>query len=99
MSMLTLHGTVQNVFRTDASVNKKTGEAIPAADRVQLMAENTLPNGETRVELVTLKLDAHADVYRRLKGRRVSVPVGVFAVGTGVQFYALKGQNPPEEEG
>jgi hypothetical protein len=98
MSMLTLNGIVQNVFRTDSTTDKKTGEVRPAADRVQIMAENTLPNGETRIELVTLKVES-GDPYRKLVGRPVHVPVGVFVSGTAIQYYALKGQGAPEVAG
>jgi len=68
MSMLTLNGIVQNVFSKQAGVDKKTGEVIPPSDHVQVMAENTLPNGEKRMELVTLKVE-HLDAYRKLLGR------------------------------
>lgn len=95
MSMLTLNGIVQNVFRMEASTDKKTGEVRPAADRVQIMAENTLQNGEKRIELVTLKVES-GDAYRRLVGRSVRVPVGAFVSGSAVQFYALKGHAAPE---
>ena len=95
MSMLTLNGIVQNVFSKQAGVDKKTGEVIPASDHVQVMAENTLPNGEKRMELVTLKVE-HPDAYRKLLGLPVRVPVGVFVSGSAVQFYALKGQAAPD---
>lgn len=94
MSMLTLNGTVQNVFRKSGGHDKKTGEIIPASDHVQVMAENTLLNGEKRMELVTLKVE-HPDAFRSLLGRSVRVPVGCFVSGTAVQFYALKGQAAP----
>lgn len=93
MAMLTLNGTVQNVLHVPARTDKKTGEIYAAKDQVQIMAENTLANGEKRLELVTLSTD-HPDAFRKLLGRPVSVPVGVF--GQGVTFYALKGQGAPE---
>lgn len=93
MAMLTLNGTVANVLDVPARTDKKTGEVFPAKTQVQIMAENTLQNGQTRLELVTLTTD-HPDAFRRLKGRAVSVPVGVFATGA-VTFYALKGQEAP----
>lgn len=92
--MLTLNGTVQNVFRTPEGHDKKTGEVIPAAERVQIMAENVLQNGEKRIELVTLKVEA-GDAYRKLVGKQVRVPVGAFVAAGSVQFYALKGQSAP----
>lgn len=95
MAMLTLNGIVQNVFRKSGGTDKKTGEIIPPSDHVQVMAENTLQNGERRMELVTLKVE-HPDAYRKLLGRVVRVPVGAFVSGMAVQFYALKGQPAPE---
>ena len=94
MSMLTLNGIVQNVFNTPESVDRKTGEVRPAADRVQIMAENTLQNGEKRIELVTLKVDK-GEPYRKLLGLPVRVPVGCFVSGSSIQFYALKNESMP----
>lgn len=91
MTMLTLNGTVLNVFDTAASTDKKTGEVRPAATRVQIQAENTLENGQKRFEMVTLKV-ADGDVYRKLQGQPVRVPVGAFASGGAIVFYALKDQ-------
>ena len=88
MSMLTLHGVVHNVFDTPARTDKKTGEVFPAATRVQLLAENTLQNGQKRAELVNLKV-VDGDAYRLLSGKPVSVPVGCFVSGTTVFYYAL----------
>lgn len=91
MAMLTLNGVVQNVFDTPESVDRKTGEVRPAATRVQVMAENTLQNGQKRLEMVTLKV-ANADSYRELVGKPVRVPVGCFVSGGAVMFYALNEQ-------
>ena len=79
------------LFDRDSSVDKKTGEIILASTSIQIQAENTLPNGQKRIELQTLKVDNPAP-YRKLLNQSVHVPVGVFASGNGVQFYALKGQ-------
>jgi hypothetical protein len=90
MSMLTLNGTVLNVYDQPARTDKKTGEIIPATTRVQLQAENTLQNGQKRIEMHDLKV-ADGNPYRKLLNRTVRVPVGVFPVGNSVMFYALNG--------
>lgn len=95
--MLTLNGLVHNTFHVEERTDRKTGEVYPAADRVQLLTDNELPNGETRSDLVTLKVDNIAP-YQAARGRRVRVPVGAFASGGSVVFYALKGGSPPELE-
>jgi len=91
MSMLTLNGQVMNVFNTPASTDKKTGEVRPAADRVQIHAENTLENGEKRFELVTLKV-SNGDAFRKIVGKQVRIAVGAFVSGKSIVFYALKDQ-------
>lgn len=92
MAMLTLNGTLINIFDRAGSTDKKTGEIIPPSSCIQIQAENTLPNGQKRVELVTLKVE-NPSLYTKLLNATVRVPVGAFASGNGVQFYALKGQS------
>ena len=94
MAMLTLNGQVINCFDQPSYTDKKTGEVSPAKHRVQIMAENITKNGEKRIELVTLKVEA-GEPFRKLLGRSVRVPVGAFVSGSAVQFYALKGQTAP----
>jgi hypothetical protein len=89
MSMLTLNGTVLNVFDTEASTDKKTGEIRPASTRVQIQAENTLPNGQKRFDMVTLKVTA-GDLYKKLVGQPVRVPVGAFVANGAILYYALQ---------
>ena len=93
MAMLTLNGQVLNVFDQPAYTDKKTGEVQPPKHRVQIMAENMLQNGQNRMELVNLTVDDPAP-YQTLQGRSVRVPVGAFANGSSIQFYALKAHKP-----
>lgn len=94
MSMLTLNGTVQNVFTKPASTDQKTGELRPASDHVQVLAENILESGEKRLEMVSLKVRS-AETYRKLQGQFVRVPVGVFARNNEIVYYALKNEPDP----
>lgn len=88
MSMLTLSGTLDNVYDTPAKTDKKSGEIYAASTRIQILARNTLENGQQRTELVTLKVK-DASPYRGKEGKPVKVPVGVFVAGGALQFYAL----------
>lgn len=88
MAMLTLNGLVLNVFDTPEKVDKKTSEVYPASTRVQIQAENTLQNGQKRIELVTLKVQA-GDAYHKLIGKPVRVPVGIFVSNNQPIFYSL----------
>ena len=94
MAMLTLNGIVQNCFSRPASTDKETGEARPATDHVQILAENVLENGEKRMDMVTLKVH-QLGAFKRLEGQRVSVPVGAFVSGKNIQFYSLKTEPEP----
>jgi formylmethanofuran dehydrogenase subunit D len=89
MSMLTLNGMVLNVFDTPASTDKKTGEVRAASTRVQIQAENTLENGQKRFDMVTLKVQ-DGEVYKKLVGKPVRVPVGAFIANGAILYYALR---------
>jgi len=92
MSMLTLNGTVANIYESPKGVNKETGETFGGQHRIQVMCENTLRNGEKRIELVDLSVD-DVTPYRESLGTPVRVPVGVYVVAGKAAFYALKGQH------
>ncbi len=94
MSMLTLNGTVTNVFTKPESKDKTTGEIRPATENAQILAENILESGEKRLEMVTLKVQA-GDAYRKLIGQAVRVPVGAFVANGSIMYYALKNEPQP----
>lgn len=94
MSMLTLNGTVQNVFTSPASTDKATGEIRPASTSAQILAENILESGEKRLEMVTLKVHA-GEAYRKLVGQFVRVPVGAFVANGSIKYYSLKNEATP----
>jgi len=95
MAMLTLNGTVQNVFAKPETKDRTTGEIRPATVNAQILAENILESGEKRLEMVTLKVHA-GDAYRKLVGQFVRVPVGAFVTGKDVRYYALKNESQPQ---
>ena len=93
MAMLTLNGTVQNVYEQPESKDKETGEIRPASLRAQILCENTTQSGEKKLEMVTLKV--HTDAFRKLVGQKVRVPVGAFVANGGIMFYALRNEAQP----
>ena len=93
MAMLTLNGTVQNVYEQPESKDKETGEIRPASLRAQILCENTTQSGEKKFEMVTLKV--HTDAFRKLVGQKVRVPVGAFVANGGIMFYALRNEAQP----
>ena len=92
--MLTLNGTVQNVFAKPASTDKATGEIRPATTHAQILAQTELESGEKRLEMVTLKVHA-AESFRQLVGHTVRVPVGAFVNNGSIQYYCLKTESEP----
>ena len=93
MSMLTLNGTLQNVFAKPESKDDKTGEIRPASLHAQILAENVTQTGEIKLEMVTLKV--HTEAFRSLVGQKVRVPVGAFVSNGGIMFYALRNEAQP----
>lgn len=94
--MLTLEGQVVNVFVTPQGTNRETGEVYGGIHRVQIMAENVLRNGETRVELVDLTVDDPTP-FQKLRGRRVRVPVGAYVSGGSIRFFLRAASQPVVE--
>jgi hypothetical protein len=93
MSMLTLNGVLQNVFSKPESKDEKTGEIRPATLNAQILSENITQTGETRLEMVTLKV--HTEAFRNLVGQKVRIPVGAFIASGSIKYYALKNEAQP----
>jgi len=90
MSMFILTGTVVNVFTAPKGVSKKTGEEYGGQDKVQIMGDIPLPDGQYRKELVDLTTD-QGDLLKKMEGREVACPVSFYASGKSVGFYIPKG--------
>lgn len=93
MAMLTLNGTLQNVFAKPESKDKATGEIRPASLHAQILAENITQTGEMKFEMVTLKV--HTDAFRKLVGQKIRIPVGAFVANGGIMFYSLRAEASP----
>ena len=93
MAMLTLNGTLQNVFTKPESKDQKTGEIRPAALKAQMLAENVTQSGETKLEMVTLTV--HSEAFRELVGQKIRVPVGAFVANGAIMYYSLRNEAQP----
>lgn len=96
--MFTLHAQVVHVFEAPKGISKKTGEEYGGQDKVQVMGNIPLDNGQHRMELVTLTTDQGA-AFQKLVGRSVTLPVAFYVSGRAVGYYIPKGhavasQNP-----
>jgi hypothetical protein len=54
-----------------------------------------MESGEKRLEMVTLKVQK-GDVYRKLVGHQVRIPVGAFVANGAILYYALKNEPIPQ---
>jgi hypothetical protein len=94
--MIELVGTLVNTFATPAGKNKK-GEDYDSKDKIQLMGEFPMPNGETRMDLVTLTVE-DLDSYLEFTGRKIRLSCGVMATGArSVLFFVRRGSLPKLE--
>mgnify|MGYP007046305066 CR=1 FL=1 len=86
--MFLLTGTVLHVFESPKGISKKTGEEYGGQDKVQIMGEVPLPNGEFLMDM--LSLTSHDTVpLKKLIGKPVSIPVGFMAQSKGVITYFI----------
>ena len=83
--MLTLTGTVLTVIQD--------GTTRGAYSQVQLLARETLQDGQERMSVQTMSTDS-PDAFEVLTGREISVPVGAFPKGNVLAFFMRAGSLP-----
>ena len=93
MAMLTLNGTVQNVYTAAREQRPGNRRVRPASLRAQILCENIMESGEKKLEMVTLKV--HTDAFKKLEGHKVRIPVGAFVAGGSIMYYALRNEAQP----
>jgi len=87
--MFRLTGKVVNVYVSPKGVNKD-GEEYGGQDKVQIMGEIPLPNGEFKMELVDLKTD-QGQALKSAQGKTVTCPVAFYVARGSVGYYVPKG--------
>jgi hypothetical protein len=86
--MLTLKGKLINTFVTPKG--EKDGKEYGGQDKVQIIGDIQLPNGETKVDMFTLT--AHnVSEFKSYIGKEVRVPIGIFAAAKSLTYYIPKG--------
>lgn len=90
--MLTLTGTVLTVIRHSAK-QMQDGTTRGAYSQVQLLARETLQDGQERMSVQTMSTDS-PDAFEVLTGREISVPVGAFPKGNVLAFFMRAGALP-----
>lgn len=86
MSMFQLSGVLVNTFRAPLRRGAEAGEV--EKDKIQILGDIPMQNGETRKDLVTITVP---DVrkYQGEEGTEITIPVGVFAPAKGQIIYFM----------
>lgn len=90
--MIKLQGKLINVFKTEAGTNAK-GEEYEAKDKVQILGELVLPNGDIKNELIDLSVD-NISSFSPFLGKEILVDIGCFSSGKSIVFYTRKNAKP-----
>lgn len=85
--MLLLEGMVINVYKSPDYKDRETGTVKLGSNRIQLMVDNPMANGEVRKDLVTLLVE---DPSQYQEGTTARIPVSCMARGSQVTFFAIK---------
>jgi hypothetical protein len=84
MSMITLNGSLLNVFK--APVRKSAEQGEKEKDKIQILGDVALPNGQLRKDLMTITVK-DARKYQDLQGSEVAVSVGAFSPDKGTVIF------------
>lgn len=94
MSMFTIVGQVMHVFDQPGRMDKSTGEMSPDTVKVQIMGQIPVPNGQSKVDLVTLSVP-DKKTYSELLNKKIQLPLGFFAPAKNqIIYYVPKGSKP-----
>lgn len=88
MSMITLNGTLINTFTAPKGTNKE-GQEYGGQDKIQLLAKMELPNGEHRMEMLTLTAP-DVTPFKQHLSKPIGVPAGAFVSGKSIQWFIPK---------
>ena len=92
MSMLTMNGQLLNSFTSPLATNKE-GKEYGGQNKIQLLGDVVLDNGEVKKEMFTLTAHDVSD-FKGLEGKNISVPIGLFAQQNSIIYFIPKGSKP-----
>lgn len=91
--MLQITGKVINVFTQEGGKNKD-GAEYEERHKVQLMGEVALPNGDVKMDLMSLTVQDLSD-WNEAQGKTISIDIGAFAPSKGsIIYFVSKGSKP-----
>lgn len=86
LELIILKGTLLNIFETPKGKNKE-GEEYGGDDKIQVLHEVTLKNGEKRMDIETLSVQDSA-IFKDKLNQTVTVPILVSVYQNKVHFRA-----------
>lgn len=89
--MITLKGKLLNTFVSPKG--EKDGNEYGGQDKIQLIGDISLPNGETKIDMFTLTTQ-DISLFKDLRGKEIRVPIGIFAAAKSLTYYIPKGSKP-----
>ena len=87
-----MNGQLLNTFVSPVGTNKQ-GEEYGGQNKIQLLGDVSLQNGDIKKEMFTLTAHDISD-FEGLEGQLISVPVGIFAQSKTVTYFIPKGSKP-----
>lgn len=92
-AMFSLQGQLINVYEAPKGTTKD-GKEYGGQDKIQILGDIPLDNGEYRKDLITLTTDQGA-AFKGFTGKPVTLPVSFYSPAKGtVNFYIPKGFKP-----
>lgn len=88
--MFSLNGQVLHVYVSPKGVNSKTGEEYGGQDKVQILGDIPVGDGQFRKEMITLTTD-QGDSLQKAVGQHVTAPVAFWARSSNVGYFIPKG--------
>ena len=86
--MFTMTGQVINVYITPKGTSRKTGEEFGGDDKVQIMGDIPLDNGQSKKELIEIRT-SEPQTFQKLIGKPVTLPVSFYAPTKGTVIYFM----------
>lgn len=89
MSLFKVTGQLINVFVSPKSTNDE-GKEYGGDHKIQLLGDVAMSNGESRKDMITLKVQ-DIDQVKDALGATVTAPISGFAKGSQITWYIPKG--------
>ena len=88
MSMFYVTGQVLNTYFQPGATDPETGEKTPGKNKVQILGQIPVSNGESKMDILTLSIPDGIDFKQHMQ-KHVNVSLGMFAPSKGNIIYFI----------